>query len=160
MPKANPRVPDAREEYVTGGDDVTLETLAEKYSVNARTLEGYCGREKWVEQRAEFRRDVAERARKKLAATEAQVRVRQMKIGRTVQLKGLERMKGLSAKELQPEIALRYVRFGTEIERKALGIEDGGGNVLLNLNVTPEDLERMSDEELSALYAKLKTAAD
>jgi len=160
MPKANPRTPEARDEYVTGGDDVTLETVSEKYSIPVRTLETHSAREKWVAERVNFRREVAETARKKLLETEAEVRVRQMRLGRLLQVKGYERVRDMKVKELEPEIALRYVRFGTEIERKALGIEDGRGNVLLNLNVTPEDLERMSDEELSALYAKLKTATD
>jgi hypothetical protein len=158
MPKRNANLDAAREAYVTGGDDVTLQKVADQFHIPANTLGTHCANEKWTEARKSYREDIAIRARKKLAESESEVRLRQIRLGRVLQTRGLERIRIASVKELDVEQARHYVRDGSEIERKALGIEERGA-AHVNLNITPAELENLSDEDLNALYERLKAAA-
>jgi len=56
-------------EYVTG--DLSQEKLAKKHKVNVRDLADHCRKEKWVEQRKNYRVKVAEKTEEKIANRKA-----------------------------------------------------------------------------------------
>ena len=168
MPKHHPEMAQACEGYVRGGDDVTLATLAEKYSIPANTLANHSAKEKWAAQREEFRRELKAVQRKKAIVTETEVRERQIKRGQLMQEVSLLGTKqhmlgtdpnGKPYSKLADAKELRlWMINGADLERKAAGLPSGDADVLVNLNVTPDDVERLSDEDLSALRAKIKSA--
>ena len=168
MAKPHPRMQEAREEYIAGGDDVTLEVLAEKYSIPFNSLRGRSAREKWVKDRKQYRVDVKQKTMKKAANIESEIRGRQIKRGQLMQEVSLLGTKqhmlgtdpnGKPYSKLTDAKELRlWMIDGADLERKAAGLPNGDADVLVNLNVTPDDVERLSDEELSALRAKIKSA--
>jgi uncharacterized protein (UPF0128 family) len=158
----------ARTEYVTGEDSVTLESVAKKYKMSIQAVRQRSAREKWVAQREQQREQVRTAVLKKAASAVADIRIKQMKLGRQMQEIGAMAIaQYIISKDPEtgkPIIMLRdpqeirkFIAEGADIERKAAGLDERGG-VLANLTFTPQDLEKMSDEEIDALYNRIKTA--
>lgn len=147
----------AREDYVTSDPPLTLEAISEKHGISIQSVRQHSAKEKWVSQRELHMEKVRTLTRKKAAEQIAGIRVRQMAFGRMMQGKGAEKLHATDASAIDVEQARHLIRDGSEIERKAAGMEEKGG-VLAKLMFTPEDLEKMSDEEIDALYARVRSA--
>lgn len=145
-----------RNAYVTGGDEITLEFLASRpHAPGLSTLKDYSRAEDWPKQRAEYQGRVRTRTRELTAETDAQVAARHAKLGRTLQNLAIKALTGRGVEALSNAELIRLVVAGTDIERKALGLD----TVNLNLNLKGlEDLTKLSDEELEATRERVRLA--
>ena len=111
-----------RETYITAANPTSMGELAQVHGCAVDTVRRHSSRENWTELRKQYRRDVARKTMDKSSSHEAEIRVRQMKIGRSMQAKGLQRLQQLDPGSLTPEEARRYLATGSEIERQASGL--------------------------------------
>ena len=146
-----------RDEYATGLDSVTLQSIADKHELKLDTVKRHSMREKWADARTLYRNRTSTETQKRAMTLEAEARARFVNLGKLMQLKGGQRIQGLDPETLDADTARKLLKDGVEVEAKGLGIDDGSG-VSVNLNVTPDDLERMTDEEINELHAKLAAA--
>lgn len=133
--------------YITGGDDVTFETLHQKYlpevmdrvpaigSIKRHSTEG-----DWWDKRKQYRANVQTETHKKVVEKEADIRANQMNMGNWLQgfaLLSLKRVAKTLREDpnevLSPYLALQILKEGISIERKAMGmpdlkIQNTGGN--------------------------------
>jgi hypothetical protein len=144
-------------DYACGLDDVTLQVLADKHGVSMSAITHRAAREKWAQARADYRHTTSVKTQERAATLESEARSRFVNLGKLMQARGAARISKLDPETLEPEEARKLLKDGVDVEAKGLGIADGSG-VGVNLNLTPEDIERMSDDELDALYTKLATA--
>lgn len=114
-----------RDLYVMGDDEVTLEWMAsQKDSPAVGTLKDKSSKGDWPEQRRQYRDQVTTKARGRASTSEAELRVRHIKIAKALQAKALKRLQVLDINELSPSELRLYLKDATEIERKAAGIPD------------------------------------
>lgn len=136
---------------MTGGDDVTLEYLAGLPNGPARsTLKEYSSKEDWPAQRRHFQDQTRTKTLEAASSSEAEVAARHVKIARSLQSKALQRLQTIKLEELAPRDVLAFLKESTEIERKALGLEQ------LTLHLKGgRDVTKLSDDELDALAQEL-----
>lgn len=113
-----------RDEYVAGSDEVTLESVAKKHDVSFMTTRLRSMREKWAEQRKQFRNMAQTKTLEKASTTEAEIRVRQMGISKYLSTRAINRFQSIPEEEITPQIALRMAVDGMKSERDAAGIAD------------------------------------
>jgi hypothetical protein len=134
-----------RDEYVMGGDDVTLEVMAAKSGNPAiQTIKKHSTMGDWALQRRQYRDQVATKARNLASSREAETRVRHIKIAQAMQAKALQRLQALNPEEMDMKEVRLYLKDAAEIERRAAGIPD-------TLGIEVESLQKLSDEELRAI---------
>jgi hypothetical protein len=140
-----------RHKYVTGGENVTLESLSNQPNApKLNTLAIRSGKENWAAQKREYLNQVSTKALESSSSTEAEVAARHVKIARSLQAKALARLQQMKPDELSPRDLLAFLKDATEIERKALGLEQ------LTLHLKGgRDVTKLSDDELDALAQEL-----
>lgn len=76
----------------------------------------------WLALKAEYHQDISEQARDRLVNNEIEIRTRQSRMARSLQLKGL---KGLSKMKVETaEEARKLITSGMQEEREALGLNN------------------------------------
>lgn len=134
--------PALRDEYVTGDDHVTHQTLATKHGVSRETVARHAGKEAWSDQRAQYRHQVSLKTQDRASTREAEIRARQVQVARTVTGIALEQLKKLNTpvevtrdgvvkllpSPLEKEMTVGQVRLwiesGMRLEREALGVSE------------------------------------
>jgi len=144
------------QEYVTGGPEVTLEGLAEKYGTSRGGLMTRAADEKWTDQRREYREGIRREAEKIARSTEAKRRAKMLTVADAMKglgtaalkrtIEDFERDKG---KRIDLDDLRLLIKDGTEIERRALGMPD---HVLMD--------GRELDDRLLSLLEELDTDAE
>jgi len=141
--------PKIRDEYVTGDDTVTLETLAASHGPVFETVARRSSKEGWVEQRRLFRDESSRKTRERLLAREVNIRVRHQQTAQQMQKAALRRMATMHPEELTPSEVRMFLRDAIDIERKALGLPDAVRiEVEHELNGAINALERELEPEL------------
>jgi hypothetical protein len=152
MPRAKYDWPTIRQEFVAGGDEVTLGDLAEKYGCHYQTIRNRSYKEKWLEQKRRFQSKVRTQTENLAATHQAKRRASMLTVADS-----MKRVAGISIKRLLKELEndtgkrlsvneLRQMfKDATDIERVALGIPDG---------------QAMTDEELDATIVDLIAELD
>ncbi|MBZ9713763.1 hypothetical protein [Deinococcus multiflagellatus] len=143
-----------RREYIRGEDAVTLATLADKPGApSLRQIERRSSEEDWPELRLQMRREVDGRLRAADLDMKTEVRRRQLKIGTALTTLGVQGMAHQKPEEMDMLDVARAIKIGTDLERKALGMEE------LNVNLrgikSPEDLDKLGEAALWQLAAML-----
>lgn len=142
--------------YVTGGEDITLEALARIPDAPAlSSLKERSVQEKWRERRAEYQSRVRTKVQERSAESDAEVALRHAKVGRTLVGIALDALKKRGIDTLSNTELIRLIQVGTDVERKALGLD----TVNLNLDLKSlEDVTKLSDEELEAAQERVRLA--
>ena len=141
-----------RHRYVSGSE--SLEELAHIPNAPKRaTLKLRCRTEDWTAQRRAFLARTYAKTQEYATTTEAEVAARHAKIAKSLQAKALVRLSRLEIDELGVRDVLAYLKDATEIERKALGLDQ------LTLNVRGvKSVAKLTDDELEALAEQLGLA--
>jgi hypothetical protein len=146
-----------RDEYATGFDDVTLKSIADKHGLKEQTVRTHAAKEKWSDARRQYRDKTSTKTQEKASTLEAEARARFVSFGKLMQARGAKRIQDLDPATLDADTARKLLKDGVEVEAKGLGIDDGS-KAKVNLNLTPDDIARLSDEELDELRAKVAAA--
>lgn len=129
--------------YVQGRDDVTLETLRKKYGCSWSAIKDHSRKDDWKDKRRQFRARVQEKSQDRASTTIAEMRVRHLNASKLMMGKALTRIIAIEPDELTPAAARMLLRDGADIERKALGIEEGVDDFS---GMSPEDrIMRLAD---------------
>lgn len=155
--------PRLKHEFVTGNFTTVREFLATKGIpfMNYPAISG------WATERRNYQEKVLAQAEKRTEAAEVEslsdVRIRQARLARFLQLKGAERMKEIkNINDVDIDEARKMVITGLEQERKALGMEGGNQNLTqININSgiktnLDKMIEGMDYEQTLELVAELK----
>jgi len=138
-----------RHQYVTG--DATLAELATLQAApKLDTLKHHSMQEDWPGQREQYRHQTATKTQDLASTTEAEVAARHVRIAKVLQEKALQRLKGLDMSSLTPREVLAFIREATDIERKALGMDNLTIRNLKKVNwqdLTEEQLRRIAAGE-------------
>ncbi|MDL2342575.1 hypothetical protein QOL99_00230 [Deinococcus sp. MIMF12] len=148
-----------RREYIRGDDTVTYASLAAKPGYpDKRQIEKRASAEDWVDLRLEVRRQVDGRLRALDLDMKTEVRMRQAKVGKALVTLGVRAMAHQDPEKMDVLDMARTIKIGTELERKALGMEE------LNINFgrikSPDDLDKLPEEELWRLAAMIPPDED
>lgn len=136
----------ARHEYITS--EVTHAALAENVGCARETLSRRAKKEKWDEQRAQYRHQVITKVTEVASTTTAEAAARHIRVAQKLLDKGVEALNGLLAGELNVSEIRMYIQLATEIERKALGMEGSRVDVIHHTAAEPPRaaLELLRDE--------------
>lgn len=149
-----------KEKYVTGGDEVTLDALANTPDApKLDTLKKRSIKESWVEQRKQFRRQMHKVHKaidlKVEEAVDAQVDrlidlaetiARHIRMSKKLQQIADSAMDSIDPSTLEPRDIVAWVKAGAELERLAIGLSTSKTDI--NVDVTA-----MSDEQLELIIA-------
>lgn len=149
---------DWKHKYVTGGEGVTLETLACALGAPSfDALRRRSAKEGWVEQRKQFRLQVHKVHKtidtKVAESVEAQVDrlvdiaetiARHIRLSKRLQEIANQAMDSIDPSTLHPRDIVAWVKAGAELERLAIGLSTSNADV----NV---DIGELSDEQLEAI---------
>lgn len=107
---------------------LTLKVLAEKHGVKYGTLRNRASEEDWNGQLALMRAANREAVKDHLVnltlQSEIEIRTRQVNYGRLAQDIAMERLLQIDPQTLTAKETLEMLRLGTELERKAAGIDE------------------------------------
>ena len=136
-----------RRAYIRGEDTVTLDSLGNDAGTpKSGTIKNRAAREDWTELRAQFREQVVTKTREIDLDLKAEVRGRHAKVGKALITLGVRALAHQNPEQLEAVDAVRLLKIGTDIERKALGMEEI--NVRLGRIKTPDDLDKLGEAEL------------
>ncbi|GGR11443.1 hypothetical protein [Deinococcus ruber] len=135
--------------YMRGDESVTLETLSRMEGAPALgTLKDRCADENWRDLRAELR----ERSTTKIMEIErdlqAEIKRHELKLGDaliSVGAQGLAAIQG-GKKELEPIDTVRLLKLGTDLKRRAAGMEER--TIRWSGIKSEADLDKLKREEL------------
>ena len=149
-----------RRAYVRGGDEVTFQSLcAEHPDLTMDMVKKRSTREDWSDLRAEFRHQAGTIARSLDLESLDEVRKRHVTGAKAMQAIALKRLQTLQkdVTAMTPTEAASFYRLGTEIERKARGMEE------LTVRVEdlrgPSDLKALSNDQLAELVERRRAAS-
>jgi len=136
-------------------DGMTLEGVASLPDAPAfGTIKNRCGTEKWLLQREALRVQTVARTREVTATTESDVSARHVKIAQALQSKALQALQKLDVDKLKPTEIREFLATATDIERKALGMD----NKFTRKGVG--DVTKLSDTDLLALARRAGIIGD
>lgn len=136
-------------------DGLSLESIAALPNAPALgTLRNRASSEKWQAQKAAHRERVVTKTREATATTEADVAARHVKIAQALQAKALQALQQVDVSKLPPAEIRQFLATATDIERKALGMD----NKFTLKGVG--DVSKLSDEELFALARRAGVIGD
>jgi hypothetical protein len=118
------------------------------------TIKKRASAEDWTEQRRAFRHQTTTKVREIATTTEADVSARHVKIAQALQAKALQALQKLDVDKLPPSEIRQFLATATDIERKALGMDNkftlkGVGN-----------LDQLSDADLLTLARRAGVLGD
>lgn len=143
-----------RDRYVA--EDISLEQLSRLSNSPAlSTLKNRSRHEDWPEQRQRYKDQVKTKTRELASTEDAEVAARHIKIAKSLQNKAIMALQTLDPNILKPTELLKFFSEAVRIERDALGFADRT-TVEIVSQYKDEDLSRLSDEELEALWAKMQ----
>ena len=133
--------------YMRGDDRVSLESLSLLNDApSLGQLKRRSSAEDWPSLRAELRVQSETKIREIDADLKTEVRGRHAKVGKALITLGVRALAHLRPEQLEAVDAVRLLKIGTDIERKALGMEEI--NVRLGRLKTPDDLDKLGEAEL------------
>ncbi|GAA3995301.1 hypothetical protein GCM10022631_01860 [Deinococcus rubellus] len=136
-----------RRAYIRGEDSVTLDSLGHDAGApKPGTIKNRAAREDWTDLRAQFREQVVIKTREIDLDLKAEVRGRHAKVGKALITLGVRGLAHQQPEKLEPVDVVRLLKIGTDIERKALGMEEV--NVRVGRIKNPDDLDKLSEAEL------------
>jgi hypothetical protein len=111
-----------------GTPPVSLKVLAQRYGLIYGTLRNKAAEEDWTGQLALMRAAAKEVTTASVVhltlQTEIEIRTRQVHYGRVAQDIAMERLLQLDPSTLTPKETIELLKLGTDLERKAAGMED------------------------------------
>ena len=120
----------------------------------------------WVKEREIHQKQLVEDSAKKTLQKEIEavsdIRLRQVRLSRFIQMKGAEKLRNAKTEEISIDDARKLVVTGMQEERKALGIdESGSGNSFTQVNINGRTnfdklIEGLDYEGLLQFIAKIK----
>lgn len=139
--------------YVTGTED--LRTIGNDPDTPApATIMRRSAKEDWPGQRSAYRQQVASRTRSTVATEAAEVAARHVRIAKGMQAKALAALQRLDVDTLTPYQTMRLLQLGTDIERKALGLDPSSADPVELGELTLDELRRIAaGEEPSRVVA-------
>lgn len=138
--------------YVFADTPVSYADLAAiKGAPSKRQIERVASDENWQGQREEFRRQVVGKIHDEHRQFQTEVRLMHAKFGKAVLSLAVRGLSYIKPEDLGAQGVYRLGKLGTEVQRKALGIEEVTVN-FADLK-TPDDLKRLPTEQLLALLA-------
>lgn len=142
-----------KHKYVTG--EGTFEDLSHLPNApHITTIKKRASSEGWAGERATFRHQTTTKVREITTTTEADVSARHVKIAQAMQAKALQALQQLDPAKLPPSELRQFLATATDIERKALGMD----NKFTLKGV--RDLDQLSDEELLTLARRAGVIGD
>lgn len=111
----------------------------------------------WVERALAWDLEVDRVSRVSKLAAIKDMNERQIRVGKVLQQKAIERLKEFDNAELTPEMILRYVQVGMQLERVALGQPTEiteSHNQNMNLNAVIDYTEKSDDELRKVIQQK------
>lgn len=135
-----------RDKYVTGDDTVTLQSIADEYDTTTVTINKRSSKEGWVAQREEFRAEASAMARAVAMQKASYIRAQFVEAGMVMLGKSLNGLAKLDPDKMTPKELRCFAKDAWNFVRQAAGIADE-----INVNITYEEMEKMTDEELEKL---------
>ena len=112
-----------RHKYTTG--DMSLDDIASlPHSPHLTTIKKRAAADKWTQQRDAYRYHTATKVREMTTTTEADVSARHVKIAQELQSKALQALQRLDVTTLPASEIRQFLATATDIERKALGMDN------------------------------------
>ena len=128
------------------GENLSLRDLSQlENAPDYGSLRNRCGAEKWVAERKALNDRIVAKTREVTVTIEAEVAARHVKIAQALQAKALQALQKLDVMKLKPSEIREFLATATDIERKALGMD----NKFTLKGVG--DLAKLSDAELLTL---------
>ncbi|GGJ65274.1 hypothetical protein [Deinococcus aquiradiocola] len=144
-----------RREYIRGDERVTYLSLSTKTGYPSHdVIKSRAAREDWTDLRAQFQHKVAAAAQNLDLETLEEVRNRQARIGKALQTTAVKGMAHLNPQELSAFEVARLAQVGSDLERKARGMEEF--TVRVEDLRSPADLKNLTPEQLLELRARVK----
>jgi hypothetical protein len=110
-----------------GTPPTSLKVMAQKYGLNYGTLRNKAAEEDWNGQLALMRAAAKEATTASVVhltlQNEIEIRTRQVNYGRLAQDIAMERLLQLDPSQLTPKETIELLKLGTDLERKAAGLE-------------------------------------
>lgn len=153
-----------KHEFLTG-DWRSVREFQKSKGLTNKTSRKYRG---WVREREEYKGKIVEAQTKRAIQKEVEdvsdVRARQARLSRFMQMKGAEKLKEVESKDLTPDDARKLVVTGMQEERRALGIEGvpgQGGGTFNQININAKTnfdklIETLDYEGLIKFIANIK----
>jgi hypothetical protein len=136
-------------------DGLTLESVSQLPDSPALgTLKNRAAADKWQAQRTAMRERVVTKTREFTVTSEADVSARHVKIAQALQAKALQALQRVDPAALPPSEIRQYLATATDIERKALGMDNK-----FTLKGVGQ-LDQLSDAELLALARRAGVLGD
>jgi hypothetical protein len=114
----------------------TLKAFADEHKIPYNTMRLRAGKERWYDQLHLAKVQSADKALDELTSRagfdEYQFRLAHMRTAELMQKKGLEKLLAANISDLSVQDAINLMRYGVDIERKALGMEQGQASVFIN----------------------------
>lgn len=114
----------------------------------------------WKQARLEYQKKLIAQTQQKTIESEIDIRIRQQRAARLLQLKGLKHLQGAEIETIDE--ARKLIALGVEVERKALGFDTPSANTKY-INHTKhskteldKSIEKASYEELLTIIALVK----
>lgn len=146
-----------KSEFISG-NWLTITTFFKEKSIRNNSYSRSCARG-WLQERRLLQERLLAQAQEDMIETEAKMRVRQQKIAKQLQLKGLAQLQNAEIKNA--EDARKLITTGMQEERKALGLE-GNETALRHLSrpspLTDLDdfIEKLTYVEMVELMSEIK----
>ena len=118
-------------EYITGGPEVTFDSLIQKHGCAKSNLSRVATRDKWTKKRESYQESIRVEAEKISRKTEAKRRAKMLTIADSMKALGAEGLRRAiqdftndKDKRLDMDDLRLLIKDATEIERRALGMPD------------------------------------
>lgn len=145
--------------YMRGDDRVSLESLSIITGApSLAQLKRRSSAEDWPSLRAELRAQSDTKIRELDANLKTEFRLQQLSLGKAMITLGVRGMAHDDPAKLEPIDKLRYIKTGSDLARKALGMEEI--NVRLGRIKNADDLDSLSEAELFQIAGVLPEEED
>jgi len=128
----------AQADYIAD-ETLSYKDIAQKYGVATQNVAIRAGKDHWVEKRKELISTSGQRVIERTSEAITEVTMRHIQTAKILQAKGME---ALVTKDMNPENfseAVKSVKDGVDIERKAYGLDKPQQNVHININPIIEE---------------------
>lgn len=133
-------------EYISGDDNITHQSLANKYGV-VRTTVSRRAMKGWDDARKQYRHTVATKMLNNTSTTEADLRAKQLRVCDALLAKGLTALQNLAP--ITYIETLRTLETAMDQARKAAGITEGDRPQSVNLDIPTRALKEYLDDLLA-----------
>jgi hypothetical protein len=164
LPAESPKAYQAFQDYLALGPDRSLERVHRESTAHPplNSLKAWSTRHDWQARSRAFDEVAAAKAAALVLESAADVRARQAKHAKAIQLRAMQTIANADPKLVSVRDAIQAWKVGADAERKALGITEDHVLVLKREEVSPEEAARLLAElrRLEAIEGETRVLED